>query len=77
MAPNRGLGRGLGSLLGILDNDDELESRGPIRQPQTEPNNTKTEQPKVVVPEGEVVEELPIGLIDNNPGQPRKKDNGV
>ena len=57
---NKGLGRGLGSLLGILDDDRE-----DMRQ---EPR----EEVKVIVPEGEVVEELSIGLIDNNPNQPRK-----
>lgn len=61
----KGLGRGLGSLLGILDNDNE------ISQPARVEKEVKVET-KVIVPEGEVVEELPIGLIDNNPGQPRK-----
>lgn len=59
---NKGLGRGLGSLLGILDDDrDEV-----IKQPKVE------KEKKVVVPEGEIVEEIAIGLIDNNPDQPRK-----
>ena len=59
---NKGLGRGLGSLLGILDDDrDEV-----IKQPKVE------KAQKVAVPEGEVVEEIAIGLIDNNPDQPRK-----
>jgi len=58
---NKGLGRGLGSLLGILDDDrEEVIAKN------------KEEVQKVVVPEGEVVEELSIGLIDNNPDQPRK-----
>jgi ParB family chromosome partitioning protein len=58
---NKGLGRGLGSLLGILDDDrDEI-----VKAPE------KIEE-KVIVPEGEVVEEIAIGLIDNNPNQPRK-----
>ena len=57
---NKGLGRGLGSLLGILDDDrEEVVTK---REPEK----------KVVVPEGEVVEEIAIGLIDNNPDQPRK-----
>ena len=59
MAVNRGLGRGLGSLLGILDEEEKVEN--------------KNEPPKkVVIPEDEVVEEISIGLIDNNPNQPRK-----
>ncbi|MBQ7352213.1 MAG: ParB/RepB/Spo0J family partition protein [Clostridia bacterium] len=59
MAVNRGLGRGLGSLLGILDDEEKAEN--------------KNEPPKkAVIPEGEVVEEISIGLIDNNPNQPRK-----
>ena len=57
---NKGLGRGLGSLLGILDDDREDMMQEP------------REEVKVIVPEGEVVEELSIGLIDNNPNQPRK-----
>ena len=60
----KGLGRGLGSLLGILD--DEKEVSTVIKEEKVE------EKPKMVVPEGEVVEEIAIGLIDNNPNQPRK-----
>lgn len=64
MAPNKGLGRGLGSLLGILDDDNELEVK---KAP------AKKEAEKVVqLPEGEIVEEIAISLIDNNPNQPRK-----
>lgn len=58
----KGLGRGLGSLLGILDDDNDI----------MEAKADKKEEVKVVVPEGEVVEEISIGLIDNNPNQPRK-----
>lgn len=54
---NKGLGRGLGSLLGILDDKEDIK--------QTEPK-------KVVLKEGEEIVELDIGLIDNNPDQPRK-----
>jgi len=61
MAANRGLGRGLGSLLGILD-DNENKVEEELKQPE----------PKVQVPEGETVVELEISKIDNNPGQPRK-----
>ena len=61
MAVNKGLGRGLGSLLGILD-DNESKVEEELKQPE----------PKVQVPEGETVIELEISKIDNNPGQPRK-----
>lgn len=61
---SKGLGRGLGSLLGILDDEDEVVKAKPV---------AKKEPPKKVeIPEGEVVEEIAIGLIDNNPDQPRK-----
>ena len=60
MAPNKGLGRGLGSLLGILDDEDDVKVV------------EKSAPKKVELPEGEVVEEISIGLIDNNPNQPRK-----
>lgn len=66
MAANKGLGRGLGSLLGILDDDNDN-----IVKPSAE--KAKNEEPKrVQLPEGEVVEEVAISLIDNNPSQPRK-----
>jgi len=61
MANNKGLGRGLGSLLGILDDEHET--------PKT---NESQNEIKRIVPEGETVEEIAIGLIDNNPNQPRK-----
>ena len=60
----RGLGRGLGSLLGILD-DEEVKTK-------VKEEKVVEELRKVQVPEGEIVEEIAIGLIDNNPGQPRK-----
>lgn len=60
MAPNKGLGRGLGSLLGILDDEEEVKVV------------EKTTPKKVELPEGEIVEDIAIGLIDNNPNQPRK-----
>ncbi|MBE5736674.1 MAG: ParB/RepB/Spo0J family partition protein [Clostridiales bacterium] len=61
---SKGLGRGLGSLLGILDDEEEVVKAKPV---------AKKEPPKKVeIPEGEVVEEIAIGLIDNNPDQPRK-----
>ena len=61
MAQNKGLGRGLGSLLGILDDDkDDVVVE------------KKTTAPVQKTIDGEVVVELPISQIDNNPDQPRK-----
>lgn len=61
MAQNKGLGRGLGSLLGILDDDkDDVVVE------------KKTTAPVQKTIDGEVVVELPISHIDNNPDQPRK-----
>lgn len=58
---NKGLGRGLGSLLGILDDEEEIKK----------PNN---QEPKEIKKEinGEEVQNIDIGLIDVNPNQPRK-----
>lgn len=53
---NKGLGRGLGSLLGILD---EEKSENKIEEKQTHID-------------GEEVVELNMGMIDVNPNQPRK-----
>lgn len=58
---NKGLGRGLNSLLGILDDDDDK-----IKKVEEKP------VPKVNIPEGETIEEIEISKIDNNPNQPRK-----
>lgn len=71
MGKERGLGRGLGSLLGILDNEEELVPKKPVTK-STNTEEKKPEPKKVVIPEGEVVREIEIGLIDNNPTQPRK-----
>lgn len=55
----KGLGRGLSSLLGVLDEkDDEIVTLSPKER--------KEEFKKLGV------EEIEIGLIDNNPKQPRK-----
>ena len=54
---NKGLGRGLGSLLGILDDENETQ------------NNTEKKPSHI---DGEEVVELSMGLIDVNPNQPRK-----
>jgi ParB family chromosome partitioning protein len=58
---NKGLGRGLGSLLGILDDSEEEVIK-------------KEEPKKEVVKEidGEEVKNIEIGMIDVNPNQPRK-----
>ena len=57
----RGLGRGLNSLLGILERSDGSEVDNVAKQTE--------------VKDG--VEEIEIGLIDNNPGQPRKNFDPV
>ena len=54
---NKGLGRGLGSLLGILDDENETQ------------NNVEEKASHI---DGEEVVELSMGLIDVNPNQPRK-----
>ncbi len=62
MANNKGLGRGLGSLLGIFDNDEEnvvIDKKGGV----VDKNEEKL---------GNSVTEIDISLIDNNPDQPRK-----
>lgn len=72
MINKRGLGRGLDALFGDYQDFDNLTE---------ETNSKKTEEPKVVekvvekIVEKEVnkgAEEVPIGLIDRNPNQPRK-----
>jgi len=59
---NKGLGRGLGSLLGILDDEEEVAV------------NEKKEPQKEIIKEidGEEVRNIEIGQIDINPNQPRK-----
>ena len=58
---NKGLGRGLGSLLGILDDEEE------IKKPENQ-------EPKEIKKEinGEEVQNIDIKMIDVNPNQPRK-----
>lgn len=56
---NKGLGRGLGSLLGILD-EEEKEIK----------TDEKIEKPTSIA--GETVVTLDMGMIDVNPDQPRK-----
>lgn len=68
MATNKGLGRGLGSLLGILDDDNEIKT---IREEKTT-DKKEVVKKEVIVPAGETIEEVDISLIDNNPKQPRK-----
>ena len=66
MGSNKGLGRGLGSLLGIFDDDNEkviIDKRGDVVD-----NNIQNKQYKHI----KEVEDIEISLIDNNPGQPRK-----
>jgi len=66
MATNKGLGRGLGSLLGILDEEVEVKKPTPEKKEEA-----KVETPKKTT-SGEIVEYIEIGKIDNNPNQPRK-----
>lgn len=60
---NKGLGRGLGSLLGILDDEDEKIEKKVS-------NDTKEKESGTF--KGEKVVDLSIGMIDVNPNQPRK-----
>lgn len=57
---NKGLGRGLGSLFGSIDDEDE-------KIPQT-----KTSQPEEITKTDGDPKEVDINLIDRNPNQPRK-----
>lgn len=78
MAKERGLGRGLGSLLGLLDDEEVNVSKvEPEKKVAKETVIQKEVAPKEDAPkqkeyEGEVVRDIEIGLIDNNPNQPRK-----
>ncbi len=66
MGNNKGLGRGLGSLLGIFDDDNEkvvIDKKGDVV------DNNKTNLQNKNIKE---VIDVEISLIDNNPGQPRK-----
>ncbi len=56
---DRGLGRGLGSLLGIFDNEEEKVN---IKEIEKKPQNI----------EKNGVTAIKLSLIDNNPNQPRK-----
>lgn len=58
---NKGLGRGLGSLLGILDDEEEIKK----------PENKQPKEIKKDV-NGEEVQNIDIKMIDVNPNQPRK-----
>lgn len=59
MAANKGLGRGLGSLLGIFDEEEKVEIK-------------KVEEIKVDNDKKDGVVGIDMALIDNNPNQPRK-----
>ena len=61
------LGRGLDSLLGILDRDEEVSS---ILEVKEEPK-AKNEKTEIVTQNGGVVD-IDMSLIDNNTQQPRK-----
>lgn len=62
---NKGLGRGLGSLFGSID--DEEEKKVPVKK--------ETEKPIVVENNDGSPIEVEISLIDRNPDQPRKTFN--
>lgn len=69
MATNKGLGRGLGSLLGIFDNDEEnvmINKKGEVVDNNLHvfDNNSNNNDTNIT--------EIAISLIDNNPDQPRK-----
>ncbi len=69
MAANKGLGRGLGSLLGIFDNDEEnvlINKKGELIDKKAEVSDKKSDNIN------NNVTEIAISLIDNNPDQPRK-----
>lgn len=78
MAKERGLGRGLGSLLGLLDDEEvsiskpELNKEVAKETPIKEETPQKVESPRTKVFDGEMVQDIEIGLLDNNPNQPRK-----
>lgn len=57
MAEGKGLGRGLNSLLGILDRDEKVDA------------NVKNVDENVKI---DGVSDIELSLIDNNPNQPRK-----
>lgn len=59
MENKKGLGRGLGSLLGMFDDDEPVEVK-------------KDAKGKIEEINGEKVSEIDIKLIDVNPNQPRK-----
>lgn len=74
----KGLGRGLESLFNVYKNDADVERDLNNVQPEiTKREEVKVEQSKKSVNENnfsqEVVYELPIGEIDPNKDQPRKK----
>ena len=74
MAEKKRLGRGLGSLLGILDEEVDVEEKVEAKQTKNEeikPQSTKNTENKKTI-NGETIEYLEIGKIDNNPNQPRK-----
>lgn len=71
MATNKGLGRGLGSLLGILDDEKEVKEVKKVSTKKDSPTPTEIKK-EMIIPEGETVVEVEISQIDNNPKQPRK-----
>ena len=62
---NKGLGRGLGSLFGSLDDEEEKKPQTKIEPEHATNSNNVDGKPM----------EVDIGLIDRNPDQPRKTFN--
>ena len=62
---NKGLGRGLGSLLGIWDDEEVKDVITPSKQSNTDNNNAVSDKKSTV-------NEIEISKIDVNPNQPRK-----
>lgn len=63
---SKGLGRGLGSLLGILDDEEEILEKKETSITESKPTNELSDEIKK-----EVVD-VNMGMIDVNPNQPRK-----
>lgn len=76
MATNKGLGRGLGSLLGIFDNDEEnvsINKKGEVINKNTIVSDKNTIVSDKNLKDNDTnITEIAISLIDNNPDQPRK-----
>ena len=68
MSTSRGLGKGLGALISIFDDEDEV---GQAKPKATSSDKTLTSN----VSTDNAIQELPVDLIDSNINQPRKDFN--